>query len=45
MLEDKFYFLPYTLWSNPAFDTNIDPYGRFLGITPVPFTGPAQANG
>lgn len=45
MLEDKFYFLPYTLWSNPKFQNNIDPYGRFLGITPVPFTGPAQANG
>ena len=31
--NDKFYFLPYAL------DGTIDIYGRFLGITPLPFNG------
>lgn len=34
---DKFYFLPY---ANAAVDgTGLDPYGRFLNITPVPLAG------
>lgn len=33
--NDKFYFLPYAL------DGNIDVYGRYLGITPLPFAGPS----
>ena len=32
-LQDKFFFLPYTL------DGSIDCYGRFTGITPLPFNG------
>lgn len=32
-LEDKFYFLPYAL------DGTIDCYGRFTGVTPLPFNG------
>ena len=32
-LEDKFYFLPYAL------SGTIDVYGRFMGITPLPFNG------
>ena len=32
----KFYFLPYAL------DGEIDVYGRFLGITPLPFNGTAS---
>ena len=35
--NDTFYFLPYAL------DGNIDIYGRFLGITPLPFRGVSQA--
>lgn len=31
--NDKFYFLPYAL------DGSIDVYGRFTGVTPLPFTG------
>ena len=31
--NNKFYFLPYTL------DGSIDVYGRFTGITPLPFNG------
>lgn len=31
--NDQFYFLPYTLAGN------IDVYGRFLSITPIPFAG------
>lgn len=31
--DQKFYFLPYAL------DGTIDVYGRFMGITPLPFTG------
>lgn len=34
-LQDKFYFLPYSL------DGSIDVYGRFTGITPLPFNGTA----
>lgn len=36
-LNKKFYFLPYTLRGN------IDVYGRFLGVTPLPFNG-SQTN-
>lgn len=36
-LDDKFYFLPYAL------DGNIDCYGRYLGITPLPFAGPTAS--
>ena len=32
-LNNKFYFLPYTL------DGDIDVYGRFTGVTPLPFNG------
>ena len=32
-LDDKFYFLPYAL------DGGIDVYGRFKGVTPLPFNG------
>ena len=32
-LNDKFYFLPYCL------DGTIDVYGRFTGVTPLPFNG------
>ena len=35
-LNDKFYFLPYAL------DGTIDVYGRFTGITPLPFNGTAN---
>lgn len=34
--NDKFYFLPYAL------DGTIDVYGRFQGITPLPFNGSAS---
>lgn len=37
-LQGKFYFLPYTL-SAPEGSTGIDCYGRFTGITPLPFNG------
>lgn len=37
-LQDKFYFLPYTM-SAPQGSTGIDVYGRFTGITPLPFNG------
>lgn len=39
--DDSFYFLPYAL------DGTIDCYGRFLGVTPIPFGGGAtrDANG
>lgn len=36
MLDDKFYFLPYCL------DGTIDVYGRFCGVTPLPFNGTAN---
>lgn len=35
-LNDKFYFLPYTL------DGTIDVYGRFMQVTPLPFNGTAN---
>lgn len=35
-LDDKYYFLPYTL------DGTIDVYGRFTGVTPLPFNGTAN---
>ena len=35
-LKDKFYFLPYAL------DGTIDVYGRFKGVTPLPFNGTAN---
>lgn len=38
-LDDKFYFLPYTL------DGEIDVYGRFTGVTPLPFNGTANDGG
>lgn len=38
MLQDKFYFLPYTL-SAPKDGTGIDCYGRFTSISPLPFNG------
>lgn len=38
MLQDKFYFLPYAL-SAPEDSTGIDVYGRFTGVTPLPFNG------
>ena len=34
--NNTFYFLPYAL------DGNIDVYGRYLGITPLPFAGPTS---
>lgn len=33
----KFYFLPFTLYAKDG--TGLDPYGRFLNITPVPLAG------
>lgn len=36
--DEKFYFLPYAL------DGSIDCYGRFMGITPLPFRGNATTN-
>lgn len=38
-LKDKFYFLPYAL------DGTIDVYGRFMGITPLPFNGTSDDGG
>ena len=38
MLQDKFYFLPYCL-SAPEGSTGIDVYGRFTGVSPLPFNG------
>ena len=37
--DKKFYFLPYAL------DGNIDVYGRFTGVTPLPFNGTASSEG
>lgn len=34
--DDQFYFLPYTL------DGGIDVYGRYTGVTPLPFNGKSQ---
>lgn len=36
---DQFFFLPYAL------DGSIDVYGRFTGVTPLPFNGKASADG
>ena len=36
--DGKFYFLPYTL------DGSIDVYGRYTGITPLPFNGSVKAD-
>lgn len=41
LLQDKFYFLPYTLCA-PKDSTGIDVYGRFTGVTPLPFNGTAN---
>ena len=38
MLQGKFYFLPYAL-SAPEGSTGIDCYGRYTGVTPLPFNG------
>ena len=38
-LKDKFYFLPYAL------DGEIDVYGRFTGVTPLPFNGTSTDGG
>ena len=38
MLDDKFFFLPYAL-NAPEKSTGIDVYGRFTGVTPLPFNG------
>lgn len=38
-LDDQFYFLPYAL------DGNIDVYGRFKRVTPLPFGGTADDGG
>ena len=37
-LGGRFYFLPYTL-SAPEGSTGIDVYGRFTGVSPLPFNG------
>lgn len=37
-LKGKFYFLPYALQA-PEDSTGIDVYGRFTGVTPLPFNG------
>ena len=37
-LKGTFYFLPYAL-SAPEGSTGIDVYGRFTGVTPLPFNG------
>lgn len=36
-LQDNFYFLPYAL------NGNIDVYGRFLSVTPLPFNGSTKS--
>ena len=43
-LKDKFYFLPYAL-SAPENSTGIDVYGRFTGVTPLPFNGTSNDGG
>jgi hypothetical protein len=40
--NDQFYFLPYTL-SAPKDSTGIDVYGRYTGVTPIPFNGSTSA--
>lgn len=37
--DEKFYFLPYAL------DGTIDVYGRFTGVTPLPFNGSTSTEG
>lgn len=37
--DNKFYFLPYAL------DGTIDVYGRYMGVTPVPFAGGVTRDG
>lgn len=37
--DNKFYFLPYAL------DGNIDVYGRYTGVTPLPFNGSTSPDG
>lgn len=37
-VKDKFYFLPYAL------DGTIDVYGRFKGVTPLPFNGSTETD-
>ena len=44
MLQGKFYFLPYAL-SAPKDSTGIDVYGRFTGVTPLPFNGTSNDGG
>lgn len=43
-LKGKFYFLPYAL-SAPEGSTGIDVYGRFTGVTPLPFNGTSNDGG
>lgn len=43
-LQGKFYFLPYAL-SAPEGSTGIDVYGRFTGVTPLPFNGTSNDGG
>ena len=38
-LQDKFFFLPYSL------DGTIDVYGRFMSVTPLPFNGTSNDGG
>ena len=38
-VNDKFYFLPYAL------DGTIDVYGRYCGVTPLPFAGGTTSDG
>lgn len=38
MLQGKFYFLPYCLTA-PEGSTGIDVYGRYTGVSPLPFNG------
>lgn len=42
-MNDKFYFLPYTLSAKEG--TGIDVYGRFTGVTPLPFNGSTSDKG
>lgn len=37
--QERYYFLPYAL------DGTIDVYGRFTGVTPLPFNGGAEGTG
>lgn len=42
-MNDKFYFLPYALSAKEG--TGIDVYGRFTGVTPLPFNGSTSDKG